>query len=302
MRDMLVVTGNIEPWEDMTLSAETTGVIEWQGVDDGERVSRGQELFRVDTTRIQSTYDQAAARKKLARQELNRVRDLRENGIASPQDLDRLQTDYEVAAADFEAARIMLEKSVVHAPMDAVADTVFAERGEFVDVGRKLARLVQVHRVKAVVGIPERDIAHFEAGDPVDIALDTFPGVTHAGEIRRIATTANPASRTFRAEVALENEENRLKPGMTLRARLVRDVVSDAVVVPVFAVLSVQNQKFVAVEEAGVAHLRPVRAGILRGDMVQITEGLEPGDRLVVVGQRELHEGEPVRVVAEAAQ
>ena len=158
MEDVLLVTGNIEPWEDITISAETTGVVEWQGIDDGDPVKQGQELFRIDTTRIQSTYDQALARKKLAEQELERVRNLRESGISSPQELDRVQTDYQVAAADLQAARIMLEKSVVHAPIDGVADTVFAEQGEFVDVGRDLARIVQVHRVKAVMGIPEREL------------------------------------------------------------------------------------------------------------------------------------------------
>ncbi len=302
MEDLLLVTGNIEPWEDITLSAETTGVIEWQGVDDGETVAKGQELFRVDTTRIQSNHDQAVARKALAEQELERIRDLRESGISSPQQFDRAQTDYQVALADLQATRIMLEKSVVHTPIAGVADAVFAEQGEFVDVGRNLARIVQVDRVKAVVGVPERDIAHFEAGDPVSIEFDAFPNAARTGEIYRIATTAHPASRTFRVEVVLENSDGKLKPGMTLRARLVRDIVGDAIVVPVFAVLSVENQKFVAVEEDGVAHLRPVQTGILRGDKVQLTGGLAPGEKLIVVGQRELREGERVKVTAEAPQ
>lgn len=300
--DLLVLTGRIDAWKEVVLSAEVAGNIEWQGVEEGDRVRRGQELLRIDTTWYQTAHDQALAQDLLAAQELERAQRLRESGVSSPQELDRALAQQKVAAADLAAAKTQLGKTVVAAPIDGIIDTLEEERSEWASKGEALVRLVQVDRVKAMVGVPERDIRHFKLGDEVTVIPDALPEHVFTGTIYRMATSADKTTRTFETEIELDNAAALLKPGMTIRAHLVRGTYPDAIVIPIFAVLSLENQRFVVVEQGGVAHLRPVQIGVLRGDHVQITEGLEPGDRLIVVGQRDLRDGEPVRVMAEGAE
>lgn len=294
--DLLWLTGRIEPWETRTISAETTGPVAWQGIEEGQTVTQGQELLRIDTATIRSTHAQAAARANLATQELERLENLREAGISSPQDVDRANTEGKLAAADVAAANTKLKRSTIDAPIDGVIDAIFVEEKEFVDVGTPLFRVVQTSRVKALVAVPERDVAHFHAGAPVDITVDALDGAVFSGSVFRIATSADRATRTFVTEVAIDNPDGRLKPGMTVRARFVRDRFENAIAIPLFAVISLENQHFVFVEKDGVAETRLIVPGRVQGDQVHILEGLAAGDHLIVQGQRDLRSGEAVRV------
>ena len=302
VEDAILLTGRIEPLEELTVSAEASGEIEWLEVDVGDRVKEGQELARIDTARLQTVYDQAAARKNLAAQELARMRNLEKGGIASPQNLDQASAESDMAAADLSAAKIQLEKSRVYAPMAGIISQRTRRQGEFTDNGSPLLRIVQVDRVKTLVGVPERDINRFALDDEVHLTLDALPDRTFTGRIGKLPPTADLATRTFVAEILLDNPEGLLKPGMTARVRMVREIFPDAVAVPLFAVLTLENQRFVMVEEGGVARVRPVELGVLQGDMVHVKSGLAAGDRLIVTGQRDLRDGRRVTVTGETAE
>lgn len=299
VEDLLLLNGRIEPWEEVTIGAEVTGSIEWKGVNEGDVVEKGQELFRIDTTSLQTTYDQALARDRLATEEWKRIENLRRDGIASPQDLDRVRTDRDLAALDTSAAKTRLEKSVVYAPIPGVVNRLYQEAGEFVETGSPLVHLVQVDRVKAIVGVPERDVSRFSVDMPVEIVVDALSGQTFSGTIHRVSTSAETATRTFPTEIVLDNATGVLKPGMTARAKLLRGLFENAIEVPIFSVISLENQRFVAIEKEGAATVRPVTVGRIQGDQVHITEGLAAGDRLIVAGQRDLREGAAVQVVEE---
>lgn len=301
VEDFLPLTGRLDPWEERTISAETTGPVTWQGIQEGQRVRKGQEVVRVDTTPIRATHAQADARLRLAEEELRRLSDLREAGVASPQDLDRARTERNVAAAELAANDTRLDRSVIHAPLDGVIDRLFVREREFVDMGTALYRIVQVDRLKAVLPIPERDIMRFSEGDAVTVQVDALDGESFEGRIYRIAPTADRATRTFATEVEIDNAAGRLRPGMTVRAMLVRDRFENAVSIPLFCVLSMENQHFVAVERDGVAELRAVELGRVQGDRVHVRAGLAPGDHLIIEGHRDLRIGQPVRVADDAA-
>jgi len=92
VEDVLPLTGRIEPWEDITVSAEVSGTVEAQGVEEGDEVRAGQDVFHIDTSWYQAEHTRAVAQETLAKQEMARVESLRQNGISSPQELDRAQT------------------------------------------------------------------------------------------------------------------------------------------------------------------------------------------------------------------
>ena len=165
------------------------------------------------------------------------------------------------------------------------------------DVGAPLARIVQVHKVKVSVGIPERDISFFAEGNTATVTLDALQGRSFAGVIHRIATTAEAATLTFIAEIEVDNPDGAIKPGMVARVALVRKSYPDSIIVPLFSILSLENMRFVFVEENGAAHGRPIQVGVLQDNTIQVTEGLRAGDRLIVSGQRDLKDGDPVNVI-----
>lgn len=300
--DRLVLTGNIVPWEEVWLSAEVGGKIEVKAVEQGDRVSKGQELLRVDTDALRLQLEQARTREVLAGRELTRIQNLRKDDISSKQNLDQATAEHDVASATVRVLDLQLAKSVLRAPFDGIVDTLMHEESEFVEAGRPLLHLVQVYKVKAGVGIPERDIANFAVGDSVAVSVDALPGREFTGTVYRIATTASPGTRTFASEIELDNADASLRAGMIARVRLVRKVFPDAITVPIFAVLPRQNGYAVFVEENGAAQIRDVEVGIFQNDCVLIPRGLSAGDRVIVAGQHDVQPGGAVRVMKEAAE
>lgn len=299
VEDRLILTGAADAWQSVTTSAETSGKIEWQGIEEGQIVEAGAELIRINTTSARARMAQANAQFKLAEQDLNRVRDLRKEGISSPQELDRALANHDAASANHTLARIELDQSVITAQIGGVVDVLYKEEGEYVTTGTPLVRIVQIDRVKILTGIPERDVSHFAAGDPVTILIDAFPDRTFTGSIHRIATTSELAARTFTftAEISVDNRDGALKPGMMARAIFVRDTFHDAITIPMFAVVTYDDERFVFVENGGFAESRPVEVGFFQGDYIHVVDGVAPGERLIVAGHRELRDGQAVDVV-----
>ncbi|MBI1319771.1 MAG: efflux RND transporter periplasmic adaptor subunit [Candidatus Hydrogenedens sp.] len=294
--DMLYLTGQLLAWEDIGISAEANGVIEWQGIEVGQQLHKGDELYHIDTTAVQADYARAKAQAELARAEMKRTEGLRQSGVASSQVFDQAAAELKLAEAGLRTTEIRLERSIVRAPIDGVVSSLTKELGEFADFGMELCRLVRVDILNSVIPVPERDIPHFKVGQEVDIRFDALPDQVFTGEIFRIAPKADTSTRTFPVEIEIDNAEGVLRPGMTARASLVRQVFEDAIVVPVFAVRAMENQYFVMVEQDGTAHTRAIIPGRLQGSDVQVLEGLHAGERLIVSGHRELRDGAPVAV------
>ena len=301
VHDYLELTASVTPWEELTLSAETRGRIESQPIEEGDRVQHGQQLVLINTITIRANMDQAAAEFKMAEQDLARIEGLRESGISSPQELDQAVSKRDAARARLTLSQIQLDQSVITSKIDAVVDKLEKEEGEFADIGAPLVHLVQIDRVKILVGIPERDVAHFTLGDPVSVTFDAHPGREFTGTIYRIATTAEDTTRTFATEVEVDNRDRLLKPGMIARVRMVRNTFSNAVTVPLFAVVPREGRSVVFVEQNGVARMRPVTVGFVQNDYALLTNGLDQGDLLIISGQRDLQDGDRVAVPQPAA-
>ncbi len=302
VEDSLKLTGQLIPWKSITISAEANGNIEQQHVERGDIVKAEQELFHIDTINIRANHRQAEARSTLAEQELKRIKGLQKSGISSPQALDQAMSERTFAAADLAATEVRFQRSVVYAPFDGVVDELFREENEFVDFGTELLRIIQLDKLKAIVPIPERDIVFFSEGDKVDLQLEALPDSSFTGTIYRINPSADRATRTFPVEIEVDNSNAKLKPGMTIRATLVRQHFEDAIVVPIYSVLAMENQRFAVVEQEGVAHWRAIEVAGLQGSMVHVSSGLEVGEHLIVKGQRELRDGQLVEVIPGAAE
>lgn len=296
VEDAVTLTGAIHPWEEVTLSAELAGKIERKAVEDGALVAVDQELFRINSVTLEAKQTELEAQMKWAEQEYRRLKAMAREGIGSKQELERAETQRSVAEAGLRTVGIELEKSIIKSPIEGVVDKVYKEQNEYVDPGTPLVRIVQVDRVKVIVGIPERDIAYFQVNAPVRVTLSSMRDEVFEGHIYTIAPTAESASHTFLTEVALDNAEGRLRPGMICRATLVRRAYPDSLRVPVFSVVTLNDSRYVFVETDGVVRQREVQTGVFLGQEVQVTEGLSPGERLVVVGQRDLRDGGRVRV------
>ncbi len=296
IHDVLVLPGETEAWQDVTVAADKDGRVEWIGPREGEKVKKGELLARIDVSALKTVISRAEASADLANDLYNRRKTLFDRGIVHKEALEKAQTDKALAESDLLKAKVEYDRGFPHAPIGGMVNYLHVDEGEFVRRGQSMIELVNVDKIKIYVNVPELDVRYLTKGQEVMVTVDAFPGLKLKGTVDFVAYKADPATKTFRVRVLIDNANHDIRPGMIARVAFLRRMIPDAVSAPLFAILDKGGERLLFVEEAGVAKARTISIGVIEGDRVQITKGLNPGDHLIVTGQRDVEEGMKVQI------
>lgn len=295
-----VLSADLLPERRATLAAEVPGVVEALTVELGDPVRSGQILARIDTRALQQQLAEAAALFRQAQDRFERAERLFEKrSITREQQIDAVAAR-DVAEARLASARLALEKSEVKAPWSGRVASRLVEVGEYAAPGQALIELVAVDRLKVRAPAPAADVPYLRVGTPVTVRVDVLPDEVFAGAIVRLGAELDPDTRTLDVEVEIDNRGGRLRPGLFGRLEVPRQVLADALLVPLSAVVDYEDAKVVYVVDGDLAARRRVELGPTLGEEVVISDGLVAGDRVVVAGQQQVADGQRV-VEAEGA-
>ncbi|RJR51562.1 MAG: efflux RND transporter periplasmic adaptor subunit [Desulfobacteraceae bacterium] len=296
IRDILVLPAQTEAWQDIRVAADTAGRVDWLGPREGHQVKKDQLLAKIDVAPLKAALERAEAAYKLADELCQRRQKLHERKIINQEDLDRSITERTVAQGNLKQARIEYERGFKPAPISGFVNYLHVDEGEYVDRGKPLLDLVDVEKIKINVDVPELDVRFMQVGQSVKVSVDALPGSEWTGTVDFVSYRADPGTKTFQVRVIIPNADHRVRPGMIARVAFLRRVIPEAVTAPLFSVVEKSGERMVFVEKDGVIHARTVSLGVIEGDRIQITKGLNPGDRLVVAGQTFVEEGMKVQV------
>ena len=293
----------IEPNQIVTVAAEVAGRIEWIGPRKGAFVQAGDLLMRLNTDLLQAEFERAQAQAKNDQTEFERQQGLVQGGAAPSRELDQAVTDLAVSQANLQEVRARLQRTRIHAPAAGTLNNLPVEQGEYVQAGTTVAEIVQTDIVKVAVNIPEQDVTYFSPGQTVEIVADIKRRQQcFDGTITFISSVADERTRSTRMEITLANQDGLLRSGQIVRARLTRQILENAVLIPLRAVIPMEEGYAVYVVEDSKAQRRQVRLGIIKGDRIQVLEGVQAGDRLIVAGHRFVAPGQDVNVVSPAPE
>ena len=297
LSDWIELPASVEPFVSTEVSAEVDGLIDWIGPSEGDIIAeRGTPLLRIDQRTFLARVNEAQAAYELSSDICRRFEQLHEEGIATDEQLDQCRTKVETDAAALDIAKIQLEKATIVAPMAGVLNRSYFDAGEYLRTGDRVADIVVIDPVKVLVKVPEKDIHFIRRGQKILVSLEFIRGKSYEGTVSYISVVGDPATRTYDVEVTVPNPDLEILPSMIATVKSLRAELADAITVPLFSVIPKGDFSVLYVEENGKARERLVQLGILDGNRVQIVSGLEPNERLIVEGQRELADGEPVRV------
>jgi membrane fusion protein (multidrug efflux system) len=298
------LTGSVDAYEDVVLSAEEAGVIERFFVDKGARVRSGQPIALIEAEVLRAQIDEAAAVAGLARERYERQRQLwEEEGIGS--EIAYLQTRYdaESAAARMKLLQARLDRHTIESPIAGIVDDRYVDAGEIVVPGTQVARVLRLERLKIVGGVPERFGPYVQAGGESLITFDVLPGRLFVGAIGFVGNAVDRNNRTFPIEIVMDNPDGMVKPQMVANVRVATERLENVIVAPQDVVLRTESgyQVFVVVDREGVtfAEARDVVLGPSFENRVVIDSGLEAGDRLVIRGHQLVDPGDRVSVVGD---
>ena len=287
-----VYTSTVQAFVKNNIAPQSGGRISKIYVEVGDFVKKGQVVAEMDKTQLA----QIELQMKNNEIEYNRLKGLFDAGGLSQSDLDAIEMAYKVSKTNYEN---LLENSVLVSPIDGVISARNYDAGDMYTMSQPLYTVEQIVPVKMLVAISEIDYTKVKKGDAVSIVADAIPGKTFAGKVNRIYPTIDPMTRTFTAEVVVENNYKTLRPGMFVRTT-VNFGTRQSVIIPDIAVVkqSGSGDRFVyVVESDNTVSFKPVKLGRRINNEFEVLEGLEEGAIVVTGGQVKLKAGVKVEVV-----
>jgi membrane fusion protein, multidrug efflux system len=301
--DFVRIVGSVTANRDVTVSAEESGIVRQLFVEKGAFVRAGQPIARIDDSLLRAQLDRAEAQARLAEETWERQRRLWEDEKIGAE-LAYLNAKYnaQTARASADELRTRLERTVVRAPIAGVLDARAVEIGTMVSPGAPIGRIVDSEKVKIVGGVPERYAPDISRGAEMRVSFDGLDGRDYVGKVQFVGATLNEHNRTFAIEVELPNSGGVIRPGMVANLQVARRSAGDAILVTQNAVIRRENGYvvYVAVDRNGAdfAEIRDVIPGVSERGRVVVEQGLNPGDRVIVVGQQQVSTGDRLRIVA----
>ena len=265
-------------------------------VEEGDKVSTGDLLALLEDDDLRITARQAALRLDKAREDHQRAIEMAAEELISTKALDDARFALDLAEADAKLAGRALENTRIRAPIDGVIVERNLKPADLAASTSKLFRMVDLRSLSAVVYVPEKEAGSVRVGQTVEVLADSLPDRTFSGRVERINPVVDPKSGTVKVTIELTDKGD-LKPGLFIRARIVTDTHQDALLVPKAALLLEGDSRKVFVIEDGAAREVFVEIGFSEVEKVEILHGIDPEDRIVVLGHLGLKDGSGVKII-----
>ncbi len=317
IEEVYTYTGDIQAVRQVKVFPDIPGKVAKIFVDEGQYVQKGQVLAVLDTTTMHLQRKQAEAALAVAeanfedaRRNYQRMLELKQKGSVSDQQFDKVELGYKAARAQLEQARAAvnlirhnLAVAVMRAPFSGVIAGKFLNEGETINPtmpgGMGIVLLADLSRVKVVVNVTEKEFYRIQKGMPARVSVETFPGRSFLGKVTTKNPVADITARSFRVQVEVPNPDFALKPGMFATVQIVTAKKDSVLVLPLDALIEEEGKFYAYRVKNRKADRVEVKTGISDGRRVEVVEGLAAGDTVVVQGQRNLREGDFVRIVEE---
>jgi membrane fusion protein (multidrug efflux system) len=297
LRDRLNLPGMVEPWESLNILAEVRGMVEEVLVEEGDHVKQGDLIARLDTSDYENTINSTRASYNLALTNLKRFSGLHEQEIIAQAEYDSIKAEVASLEAHLAIAEMQLKRCYIRSSISGIVNVLPAQNGLYLAVGDPVATVLDIDRVKVIVGIPETDVDAVRKIDRFEVMIEALHEKKISGLKNFLAVAPESQAQVYRLELEVGNKSGEILPGMFARVEIIKNEFPEALTIPLYAVISRDNKHFVFLEEGNVAKLQEVSLGILDGWQIQITEGLAPGQRVIVVGQRSVDADQKLNVV-----
>ena len=299
--------GSLRSQNSVVLRPEVAGRVVALGFRDGQRVRKGALLAQLDDQLPRAQVAQAQAEVSIARANDQRNRELVAQGFVSQRTRDESAANLQVAQAKLALAEATAARLRIVAPFDGVAGIGKVSVGEYVKDGAEIVNLEDLDHLFVDFRLPERYQSEVRVGQAVQVALDALPGVPRSAQVRALDPLIDADGRSLAVRASLDNPGLQLRPGMFARATLQLSERKGALVVPEEAVVPQGAGAHVFRVVAGAdgkpaAERVPVQLGLRADGLVEVLQGVAPGETVVTAGQQRLQKGlTPVQIASAGA-
>jgi membrane fusion protein (multidrug efflux system) len=263
-------------------------------VQEGDYVSKGDILARLDGDRLRLEMLAAKANLDKARAEYERYLDLHDRGLVSKSMFDGLKYELDALEASYDLRKLNYGYTNIRATISGYVSGRNIKPGQNIGLNHETFRITDTSELLAQLQIPQIDLRKFSVGHKATLKVDSIPGRSFDAEIIRISPTIDTSNGTFRATAFIDNSDGALAPGMFARFRIAYEMHPDVLVIPMAAVIEEDDATTVYVVVDGEVEQRAITTGIRSDDRIEVLQGLAEDEQVVVVGHSALRDGSKV--------
>ncbi len=209
---------------------------------------------------------------------------------------DRVRKKSVLAYIDRSEAGLTFAPTPVECTIDGIVKSVLVKTGAYVTPPLALFQIINIDEVEVVVRVPEKDIHSIRTGLDAFITVVSYPNKSFRGKVDELSPVVDPLSRTLEARIRIANREHVLKPGMFGDVQIVVRTEEDAVIIPLAAVLDRDGKSVVFIVNGEKAVQIEPAFSIREENSISVRSGIQGGDRIIVIGQHNVDDGDPVKV------
>lgn len=284
---------------DAPVVAKVAGEVVELLAEEGDLVTAGQALARLDGERLRLEMLSAKANLERASKEFERNADLHKRGLVSAAMFEGLKFDLDALKASYDLTRLNYGYSNIRATISGVVSSRDIKPGENLTIGQVAYRITDTSELLAYLQVPQSELSKFDIGHSATLTVASTPSKKFPATIIRISPTIDIRDGTFRATAKIDNSNGELAPGMFGRFRISYETHENALVIPQRALLDEDDEMTVYVVKDDQVIRRTIEVGIIDGDRAEVLNGLSEGEHVVVVGQSGLRDGSKVLASAQ---
>lgn len=301
---VLDLQGNVTTKDLMIITPEYNGILTHVYVKEGQKVSKGQSLGKIDDGGLSQQLAQQKIQTELAQTTYERQKRLWDQKIGSEIQFLQAKSTYESQVEAVNQIQQQIAKTIVKAPFSGTIDEVMSEQGSVVAAGQtQLMRIVNLNNMYIETEVPERHLSTITVGKNVEVNFPVL-GKTINAKVRQTSNVINPSNRTFKAEIGIPNTEQTLKPNLTARLKINDYTSKEAILIPQSIISeNAEGEQYVFVvknkndKNQGTVSRVIIKTGRPQGDLIEVVEGIEPDAELIQEGARSVKEGQTVEIL-----
>ncbi|OFX24313.1 MAG: hypothetical protein A2041_14100 [Bacteroidetes bacterium GWA2_31_9b] len=293
--DIIKSSGTILPDEEVDLSFETAGKISNIYFKEGSYVKKGELLAKLIDDDLQAQLDKLLIQEKLAKEKENRQKILLAKEAVSQESYDQVKSDLQGIESEIKLLRAKIVKTEIHAPFDGKIGLRFVSEGAFVNSSSQVAKLVKNKPLKIEFSIPEKYSGIVKEGTNLTFRVEDIDKLYNA-KVYAIEPKVDPQTRTIAVRAMYENKNEELQAGRFVSIELVIREKINALQIPTEAVIPEMGGEKVFIVKMGKAKSTSIKTGLRTENNIEIIEGVQPGDSVIISGIMQLRHDMPVVV------
>ncbi|MCH8980484.1 efflux RND transporter periplasmic adaptor subunit [candidate division KSB1 bacterium] len=295
----ILLSSNLETEKLTDIYARVQGLVEEIYAEEGDYVEKNKVLMKLEADEDALAEAKAKVDYELEQNLYERKQAMFDKQLLSKEEFETARFGIEAKKIMWQQAKLNLDYTRITSPISGVIGERLKRPGDRIQPTDKLFTVINNEEMIAVVHVPEREIGTLKKGQKAFITSEHLKNEEFSGWIKRVSPVVDPQSGTFKVTIGIRNENNRLRPGMFVNTHIITATHQNTVLIPKTALVYENENVHVFVVRDSVAHKVKLDLGFQDYEKVESLSQIEPGEKIIIVGQSGLKDQSRVNIVAE---